>query len=175
MKKINFTKRYEIPVIAFLIILIIFTTLLLINIDKSEKEVKELTINRVRYVFNTNLYEAIRIPSSDDNKIKNIFEENNKICVKLDNSSQEDSAIFFVVSFNIVHKILTYYISNGVEKKIEVCNEKPNIELRGPNTGAKETSVKLINNTILVQGTTPKNLELAGDKLILIVLGIKEI
>ncbi|MEM7816444.1 MAG: hypothetical protein QXZ20_00860 [Candidatus Aenigmatarchaeota archaeon] len=176
-------KKYNYLVIASLIFVILSATLILINVksewknrsDNNINELKEITINGTPYEFNTNLYEVIKIPSEGDDDIKSIFDKNYKICIEFDNSSIEDSSIFFVSSFNIVYKTILYYKSRGMKKKIEVCDEEPKIELKGPNTGASETSIRLMNKTILVQGTTTKNLEMAADKLILIIFGIKKI
>ena len=47
--------------------------------------------------------------------------------------------------------------------------------LKGPATGATETSVTLEDKTVLLQGTSQKNLSLAADKLSLIVMGVNDI
>ncbi|MBU5678508.1 MAG: hypothetical protein QXJ96_03020 [Candidatus Aenigmatarchaeota archaeon] len=176
MSKKNNIKKYSIlALVSVFLILIVFFSYI-ISVEKpSKNELKEITINGVKYEFNTNLYEVIGVPAKNEEEIKNIFDESYKICIKFDNSSEEDNSIFFVSSFNIVYKTIRYYTSRGMEKKIEVCDEEPKIELKGPNTGASETSIRLMNKTILVQGTTTKNLEMAADKLILIIFGIKEI
>lgn len=176
-------KKYATPIAAFLLVSIFFFAVILISIKNEnknetrayEKELKEIMVNGTLYIFNTNLYETIKVQSDSENEIKNIFERSAKLCINFDNSSSEDNSAFLISSFNIVYKILRYYNSRGMEKKIEVCNEEPKIELRGPNTGAIETSVRLVNRTIIVQGTTAKKLEMAADKLILIIFGIKEI
>lgn len=174
MAKKHNIKNYAFLASVFLILIIIIFSLSFFA-NTNSKELKKITIEGVPYEFNTNLYEVIRVPADSEDKIKSIFERSYKICIKFDNSSEEDNPIFFVSSFNIVYKTIRYYTSRGIEKKIEVCEEEPKIELKGPNTGASETSIRLINNTILVQGTTPKNLEMAADKLILIIFGIKKI
>jgi hypothetical protein len=44
--------------------------------------------------------------------------------------------------------------------------------LKGPGAGTNETSVTIDGNIIYVQGTSHRELTLAGDRLALIVLGI---
>jgi hypothetical protein len=49
---------------------------------------------------------------------------------------------------------------------------KLDILLAGPNTGAVENSISIINGKIMLQGTDFDSLKMAGDRLVLIAMGI---
>jgi hypothetical protein len=142
--------------------------------SQQKRFLNSIKIDGYEYQFNTNLYEVAKVPSDNNEKIKNLLDENKKICISFDNSSETDNAIFAVVSFNIVYKLTRYYLTKeNYIKTFEVCNDSPIIELRGPNTGAKENSVRLKDEKIIIQGMNKKEVEMAADKLILIVFDVR--
>jgi len=163
------------PIHIYIIILISIFLIsgVFLLFTEQKKFLDRINIDGNEYLFNTNLYEVANIPSDNNEKIKNILDKNNKICISFDNSSEFDNAIFAVASFNLVYKLTRYYYTKGVEKTFEVCNQKPLIEFRGPNTGAKENSVRLENEKIIIQGMNKKEVEMATDKLILIVFDVR--
>jgi hypothetical protein len=154
-------------------IITIFFILIFIFYTQQKRFLNSIKIDGNEYLFNTNLYEVVKIPSENNEKIKNLLDENKKICISFDNSSETDNAIFGVVSFNLVYKLTKYYYTKGELKKFEICNETPLIELRGPNTGAKENSLRFDGEKIIIQGMNKKEIEMAADKLILIVFDVR--
>ncbi len=158
----------------FIIFILLFISGIFFFYKDQKKILNSIIVDGNEYLFNTNLYEVVKIPSDNNEKIKNILDNSRKICINFDNSSETDNAIFAVVSFNIVYKLTRYYLTKeNYTKTFEVCNETPVIELRGPNTGAKENSVRLKDEKIIIQGMNKKDIEMAADKLILIVFDVR--
>jgi hypothetical protein len=77
-----------------------------------------------------------------------------------------------------MHIEALYYGEDGAlynkSKSAVKIPDNAKILLLGPHTGAQETSVSLEGNTVTVQGTTPRGLAMAGDKLSLIAMGVTE-
>ncbi len=154
---------------------LLFVSLIVVLLVSSslcvQKDLRSITINGQTYPFDYNLFKIIEINATNTKEIKSLIDEYPKICLEFNESSQ-DKKYFAVGGFNLVFRITRLYILEGIKKNVTVCNEEPKIVFLGPNTGAKETSVSLVNNTIIVQGTTPDNFEMAVDRLSLIVLGV---
>jgi len=161
------------PIYIFIIFFVLSVSSILFFYKEQKKFLNSIIVEGNEYIFNTNLYEVVNVPSDNDEKIKDIVDKNNKICIKFDNSSETDNAIFAKVSFNMVFKLTKYYYTRGELKKFEVCNEAPIIELVGPNTGAEENSLRLVGEKIIIQGRDKKEIEMAADKLVLIVFDVK--
>ncbi|MEM7826654.1 MAG: hypothetical protein QXQ40_00320 [Candidatus Aenigmatarchaeota archaeon] len=160
----------KIETFAFIIFVLVLSSLCI-----GQRNLTKIDVDGQTYQFNTNLYDSIKIYADNESKIKSLFDESERICITFDNSSHEDNSLFAVIAYNIVFRATRYYSIRGIEKEFSVCNQEPKIELRGPNTGAKENSVLLMNRTIIIQGKTSKDLEKAGDKLSLIILGIDKL
>lgn len=154
-----------------------------------QQELREITIsgqgNQV-YVFSYDIRESVKVKSSNETSIRSLL-RTDSINILYNGTNEQDLAYFNVALFNIREKLRTFYTYNGILLKfypfyytvnelVNFSNESisnPTIEIRGPNTGATETSVT-VNGTILVQGTTSRNLQLAADRLVLVVFGIDE-
>jgi hypothetical protein len=151
------------------------------------------------YQFSYDIRESQAITSDDPLLISLAAANADNINIVFDASSSKDNSYFQVIIINIIQKITTYYSYegkvfvdfpvyyyidvNGTRTWYNKTNEeiqKPDLNettlwLLGPSTGASETSVTLDGNIIYIQGTSYKNLTLAGDKFALIVMGIKEV
>ncbi|MEM7819430.1 MAG: hypothetical protein QXD48_01215 [Candidatus Aenigmatarchaeota archaeon] len=176
--------------------ILLIVILILVSGCIQQKEIKEIMIpghgNQV-YTFENDIREALKVKTNNESGIKEIFLRNDHFNIVFDGSNQQDNAYFRVVLINMAKipiyfaydgRIITfdyyYYIGeqwfNSTDGKITKPELKyPSIWFLGPNTGANETSVNLIDNVIYLQGTSYKNLTLAGDKLTLIVFGIEKI
>ncbi len=150
--------------IGLLIVLIVLSSLCV------KKDMRSITINNQTYAFNYNLFDIIKINVTDEEEIKSLIDESKRICIDFENSTQ-DSDYFAVGGFNLVFRITRFYYLEGEQKDVKVCKEEPKIFFVGPST-ANETIVRLVNKTIIVEGTTPDKFEMAVDRLSLVVLGI---
>lgn len=143
------------------------------------------------YSFSYDIRESVVVPAGDEAQIRNLLANSSRLSIIFNSTNGQDNAVFEVVVFNIAAKLPTYYSYEGkllridafyyaedglynASKEPDVLPNNTKLMLLGPNTGAKETSVKMSGDTITVQGTTQKNLILAGDKLALIVMGIDQ-
>jgi hypothetical protein len=158
---------------------------------QEEVALKEISIpgHNDIYTFSNDIRDALKVESNNPAAIKSQFYEG-EMSVVFDGSSPQDNAYFTVVMTNIMAKVPTYLAYEGVLIKFQPYYfigetwynrngdeiEKPKLAnvlwLKGPSTGAEETSVNIINNTIILQGTSYQNLTLAGDRLVLEVMGI---
>jgi len=156
---------------------LIFVLVLCSLCVEEQKNITSIEIDNQIYQFNTNLYESDKIKCNDEYGVKSLFDSSHKFCIAFDNSSQTDNSYCTVVSYNLVFKITRYYTLSNRTVNFSVCSPEEQrdltIWLKGPNTGADETSVMLTDSTITVQGTDFNNLEMAGDNLILIIFGVK--
>jgi len=134
-----------------------------------------LNVSGYEFVFTTNPKEAMRFPSEGEEEIKLLFDRAELVCFDFINQSEEDNAYFAKIGFNLVFKLTRYYSLLGVRKGFKVCKEEPKILMLGPNSGASRNGIRLENATVVVEATSYKALELAGDKLALIVMGVKEV
>ena len=153
------------------------------------REIKEITIpghGSQVYTFSNDIKTASKVFANDEQSIRNIFLQNERIMLIFDGSSQQDNAYFTVVATNL-GKIQTYLAYEGrifsfepiyfIDEKwydrtgTEILKPELNnsLWLKGPSTGANGTSVTVEGNTIYLQGTDYKNLTLAADKLVLVV------
>lgn len=143
------------------------------------------------YQFSSDLRSAVMVKSNDEASINNIFYTAKNINIVFDGSSETDNAYFNAVLIDFGSKVPLYLSYDGIQIKFtpfytigddwyNATDDKitkpnftePVLMLKGPDTGAEDTSVNIFNNTIVLQGTSYKNLTLAGDKLTLIVFGI---
>jgi len=177
------------------ILILFFIALIFISgCVEEEREIKELVIpgHHTTYQFSHDIRESIEIPTNNFTGIRTSVFETEILNIVFDGSSAEDNGIFGVVLFNVASKLNVYFAYEG---KIWRYNpfyyigdqwyngteeiDKPvlgiTLWLLGPNTGANETSVNLIDDVIYLQGTSSENMELAGDKFALIVMGVREV
>lgn len=142
------------------------------------------------YTFANDIGEALRVKTNDPQGIKDIGKTLEKLNIVFNGSDVQDNAYFRVVLVNIGAKVPTYYSYEGRlvyfdsyyfvdDKWFNSTNEEtapsfsgPVLWLKGPATGANETSLVLMNNTIYLSGDSYKGLTLAGDKLVLLLFGI---
>lgn len=168
-------------------VLLLFSVIL-VSACVSQQEIKEITIpghgNQI-YTFSHDIRLAAKVFSNDEYAIRNVF-ANDSVPLVFDGSNQQDNAFFTVVATNL-GKIQTYFAYEGRLFSFEpyyFLGEKwydrngaeigkPGFAnalwLKGPATGANETSVTINNGIVYLQGTSYQNLTLAGDKLVLIV------
>lgn|SRR3989338_1854212 len=143
------------------------------------------------YTFANDINEALKVSTNDPEGIKSIGRSFSKMNIVFNGSDQQDNAYFRVVLVNIGAKVPSYFSYEGRlvyfdtfyfldEGWFNSANEQipqplfadPVLWLRGPATGANETSLMLENNTIYLNGDSYKGLTLAGDKFVLLLFGI---
>ncbi|MBI2172812.1 MAG: hypothetical protein HYT73_01205 [Candidatus Aenigmarchaeota archaeon] len=145
------------------------------------------------YTFSNDLRDVLEVPINDPAGIREQF-FSNKVNFVFDGSSRQDNAYFTVTMTNIMAKVPAYMAYEGriieftpyyfigdlwYDRKGEEI-ERPEFQgpvlwLKGPSTGAEDTSVNIENATITVQGTDYGSLVLAGDRLVLAVMKIDAI
>src|SRR3989344_4929810 len=146
------------------------------------------------YTFSNDIRESLLIKTNNPEGIKLIGKTFTDMNVVFNGSDQQDNAYFRVVLTNINAKLPIYYSYEGRlisfnayyfidgiwYRSANQTVEKPSFSspvlwLSGPSTGATDTSLNLVNNTIYLSGTDYKNLTMAGDKLVLLFFGIDNI
>ena len=164
-------------------------------VQQEEVSIKEVSIpgHNDIYTFTNDLRESLQVAADDPQEIRQKFFSGSMNLV-FDGSSQQDNAYFTVIMTNIMAKIPIYLAYEGVLMEFQpyyfVENvwydrsgneiEKPALTgptlwLRGPATGAENVSLSVTDNNITLQGTSYKELTLAADKLVLIVMDISSI
>ena len=160
----------------------------------TQQEVKEIFIPRHNtvYTFSYDIRESLGVPVENSLQIAETMAKDERILFVFDGTSEEDNAYFAVTSFNIVSKLDQYFYNEGVFAYFDVLyfvndtwynktgpQESPDLTgiviwLKGPNTGAQRTAVYTADSYIFVEGTDSKNIVLAGDRLVLLVMGINK-
>ena len=163
--------------------------------EEEETEIKEISIpgHYHSYIFSYDIRESLNVTSSDPDAIMNLVGSADVLDIVFDGSSEEDNSYFSIALFNIASKLNNYFIYEGKiwksqifyyigdhwynssTEEIEKPELGPAIWFLGPNTNATETSVKLVDNIIYIQGTSGKDIELAADKFSLNVMGIRKV
>lgn len=180
-----------------LLIVILASLVLVSGCAEQPQEIKEITIpghgNQV-YTFENDIREALKVPVNSETGVGILMSMYDHYTIVFDGSDMQDNAYFRVVLINL-GKIPIFYAYEGKAISFEYFyyigdqwynetdgeikkpdfSRRPTIWLKGPSTGANETSLTLENNILYLQGTSYKNLTLAGDKLTLIVFGIKSV
>ena len=173
---------------------------------EAQKTLMNVTKDGIDYSFTNNIYDSLKIPINNETEIRRLIMHAPSISLVFNPSSEQDNSYFTVVLYNTVDKLKYYYtytngkyvdesmyniyMINGTEfLKLERKNstwikspsdinniEWPVLYLKGPNTGASETSVKLSESgkIIYIQGTDYKNLSLASERFVLAVLDVTE-
>ncbi len=144
------------------------------------------------YTFANDIGDALAVKTNDPEGIRAIGRSFEKMNIVFNGSDAQDNAYFRVVLVNIGAKVPTYFSYEGRLVRFETyyfldnstwfnsTNEQipapsfsdPVLWLRGPTTGANETSLNLINNTVYLSGDSYKGLTLAGDKFVLLLFEI---
>ncbi|MFA4820116.1 MAG: hypothetical protein WC613_04120 [Candidatus Aenigmatarchaeota archaeon] len=180
-----------------IIILLLLLSVILVAGCTEQQPITEISVqghgNEI-YTFSNDIRESLRVKTNDPEGIMIIGATFTDMNVVFDGTNQQDNAYFRVVMTNIIAKLPVFYsyegrlisfnayyfIGDTWYKSANETIEKPNFSspilwLSGPSTGAKDTSLNLVNNTIHLSGTDYKNLTLAGDKLVLLFFGIDNI
>lgn len=181
----------------FIVIAVIVVVALIAGCTQEKQPITEISVqghgNEI-YTFSNDIRESLLVKTNDPEGIKAIGATFADMNVVFDGSNQQDNAYFRVVLTNINAKLplfysyegrlisfnAYYFIGDTWYKSANQTIEKPNFSspvlwLSGPSTGAKDTSLNLVNNTIYLSGTDYKNLTMAGDKLVLLFFGIDNI
>ncbi|MBI2580121.1 MAG: hypothetical protein HYW27_04435 [Candidatus Aenigmarchaeota archaeon] len=175
--------------------ILVIAVILIAGCVQEEAPVNEVSIpgHAEVYTFSNDIRDAIKVNATEPAEMRKMFYKG-QMNVVFDGSSQQDNAYFTVVMSNIMAKVPTYLAYEGVFIKFQPYYfigdtwydkngneiEKPDfggpvLWLKGPATGAEETSVKLENATIILQGTSYKELTLAADKLALVAMKVDRI
>ncbi|MBI5061423.1 MAG: hypothetical protein HZB67_03855 [Candidatus Aenigmarchaeota archaeon] len=163
-----------------------------------------ITKDGVAYEFTNNIFDAMKVPMIEQAEIKRIVTKASAVSIVFNSSSKEENAYLTVINYNMVGKLSSYYtyskqqfvdetfyniydvkndrlmkfdrsINNWTESPTGIDNiEWPILYLKGPNTGANETSVTLDESgkIIYIQGTDYRNFSLAADRFTLEILGV---
>ncbi len=173
----DYMMNYKKYILCFLVLVLVFSSMC----TEKQQSLHKIRIGNHVYAFTSNILESINVSVNEPKKIKELIDNANRVDVVF-NASDEDNKYFAVVGFNIVSKLQTYYTSLGWAKDFKgipmenATFQYTTILLKGPTTGATNMSVELTNDKIIiVQGTSFEEMEKAGDKLALVVLGINEI
>lgn len=150
------------------------------------------------YSFSGDVREALNIGVNNTEQIAWNLNSPKKINVVFDGLSPNDNGYFQVTLFNMFSKLDTYWQSNNIDTPVKEKfyylgnpdgdwfdatgnkTTRPNFDypvlwLTGPNTGAKETSIKFEGGPIYLSGTSAKSLNMVGDRLALIAMGINSV
>jgi len=152
------------------------------------------------YSFNSDIRQSILVKSDDEGAIRGLFYNESLMTFVFNGTSPTDNSMFYVAAYDTVQKIPTYLAYQGHSLQVDKYYfldaggpdgvvwynstgdniTKPDMQgivlwLKGPQTGANETSVGLAGKTITIQGMSAKNLSMAADKLALVVFGITDL
>ena len=184
-----------------LLILLPVIFVLLVSGCASQQPQKPITLLKQgfsEYKFSSDIRDALKINVNAPFDIKTVFNSAKTIDVFFDGISRNDNGDLQNVLFNMLTKLNTYWENSGRQglsvrpfyylgdpegvwinstggntTKPQVVN--PTIWLKGPNTNATDTSVKLQGIIAYLSGTSSANLTLAGDRLVLSIFGINTI
>ncbi len=177
------------------LVIVLIVSVIVSACIQQQQEIKELRIpgHPQIYSFSNDLRETLKVPVHGKAEIQRLFLTSDSIDVVFNGTSTKDNAYFTIVALNTVSKLQTYSFNEGkalnfrsfyfVEGKwYNSTNEEidepqlgTTIWMKGPETGANETSVSVEENIITIQGTSYKGLTLAGDRLVLIAFGVENI
>lgn len=175
--------------------LLIISVVLVSACVQQQQEITEIVIpgHPQVYSFSNDLREVLKVPVYGKPEIQQLFLTSDSIDIVFNGTSGQDNAYFTIVALNTVSKLQTYATNEGnalrfrtfyfVDDKWynstnEVIDEpqlRTTIWMKGPETGAVDTSVSVDGNIITIQGTSYRNLTIAGDRLVLVAFGIERI
>jgi hypothetical protein len=192
--------KYEIKnrtlAVIFIIIIAALSIIFVPGLIQKEEPLQAIMVDGQTYVFDQDIRKSLKVPMYDEDKILEILSFPPKINILVDTSNTTENAYYAKVSFNTISKLSRYYTHNNVYMEypfyamenntiffwnrrnntltpLNGSIEGPVIMFKGPSL-ANETSVRLTNQTIVVQGTTQENLSMASEKLVLSLLGVSE-
>jgi hypothetical protein len=192
--------KYEIKnrtlAVIFIIIIAALSIIFVPGLIQKEEPLQAIMVDGQTYVFDQDIRKSLKVPMYDEDKILEILSFPPKINILVDTSNTTENAYYAKVSFNTISKLSRYYTHNNVYMEypfyamenntiffwnrrnntltpLNSSIEGPVIMFKGPSL-ANETSVRLTNQTIIVQGTTQENLSMASEKLVLSLLGVSE-
>ncbi|MEM5804818.1 MAG: hypothetical protein QXU82_03175 [Candidatus Aenigmatarchaeota archaeon] len=154
----------------------------------------KLKIGEKDVEFRANLNEAAKVPVyPSELEIKKVLlgADVEKVRIAFISNDTENS-YYAVDGFEIAYKLGTIYVvmfgeslpieslpaNSSAEVFANATAKEPVIFMKGPGAGATKTQVTLVNNTVIVEGPdlseegrTYTDLDLAVDKLLLVLLG----
>ncbi len=179
--------KEKIMAVSLIVIAIIAASVIFVLIQpKPPENVTKIIYENQKYIFSHNIYDSDKINMENKEAIILLLNSVNDIEIVFNDTedSVKDFPYFTTTGYNIVYKIQQY----SVYTQLRVLNitttplsesslDKTTIMLKGPNSGANETSITTSQsdnggNIILVQGLTHKELEMTGDKLVMAYLGV---
>lgn len=177
-KKIN--KELLVVAVVAIIAFAVFSYFIFLNPAKPNILVDKIVYQDQKYYFSSDIYDTEKNVTLSNSADILLLLSKGRLQIVFNGSSVKDFPYFTTTGYNIVFKMQQYSVyTQG--KVLNVTTEvlenatfdKPTILLRGPNSGATRTSISLLeSNVILVQGLSEKELEMAGDRLVMLFLGI---
>jgi len=167
----------------YLMILIIGLVVSAGCISQQEPEKYTYVIKKhgIEYIFTNSIENASLIPVDNESQILDEITTTRKVRITFE-SQTTDNIAFQLAGIDTSSKLAHFYIYGqgrfvdmGAEELINLtANDRENatiIQLKGPNTGATDTSVYMDpNGWIVIEGSDQKNLTLAADRFALIYL-----
>lgn len=165
-------------------------------VQQQEQPITEISVpgHGQVYTFANDIRQSIKVRAESAQEIRDLFRSERHWNIVFNGSDEKDNGAFRVALIDITSKVPFYFAYEGKTTTIDTyyflsengtqwynATAAPIAEpqlpgltlwLKGPATGAAGTSVTLQNKTVLLQGTSQKNLSLAADRLVLIVFGI---
>jgi hypothetical protein len=148
------------------------------------------------YTFANDIRKTLKeVDVNDPEGIMAIGNSYDKYAIVYNGTDLQDVSYFKIVAINFA-KIPIYYAylgrvavfdyyyfsenswhnaTGGEIESLPDFEDMPAIWMIGPGTGATDTSLNLVNNTIYLSGTSYRNLTMAGDRLSLLFFNIDEI
>ena len=183
---------------------LVFVGLLLVSVLAAGCVQQEMPITEIEipghpqiYAFNNDIRQSILVKAENEKEIHAIFQNERRLNIVFNGTDELDNGMFRIALIDISSKIPFYFAAEGRTTNIDIyyfltdngtqwynSTNEPIAEpplagltlwLKGPATGATDTSVSLQNKTVLLQGTSQKNVSLAADKLTLVVFGINNL
>lgn len=159
-----------------------------------QEEQKTVVVDGVEYELYHDVNSALLVDVVEPGDVKRVATRSRSVDIIFDCAAQEDEPVLTVSTLNAVTVLQSYlvYSKNTFANFNTYCFigdtwynstdsevERPALNgtvlwIKGPNTGAAATSVFAEENTVVIQGTSVRNLTLATDAFSLTVLGIKK-
>ncbi|MBI2583579.1 MAG: hypothetical protein HYW25_02840 [Candidatus Aenigmarchaeota archaeon] len=165
--------------LAVLMISFLLVTAGCISQQEPEKQTFVIRKHGIEYLFSNPIENSSLVPVENEDEIlqKILTAETVKITFE---SHEEDNIVFQLAGVEMASKLSHFYVYGQGRfvdvKAAEISGISPKenetvILMKGPNTGADGTSIHLsLDEIIVVEGDTEKNLMLATDRLALIYL-----
>jgi hypothetical protein len=139
----------------------------------------------IQYNFKADVRDIAEVPVAGKLGIQELLFSSSRLNILFE-SQPDDNPGFALASFAFTNKLAIYNLQvlgrvievQGYDTANQTYLDELNfssrtgldIILKGPNTGAEDTSVRLQDRAIVVQGNSTASLELAGERLALIML-----